>query len=551
MVITTPTTKENPGGDDDFATLFEKSTQTQGTIAREGEIVSGKVIDITRDAVIVDFGHKLEGQVPLHELTGPDGEAKVKIGDQIEVYLENIECEDGLAILSKEKADALRIWDRLQDVLDKDGVIEGVVVCKVKGGLSVDIGVKAFLPASQIDVRLPGNLDKLVGRRFKFKILKLNKRKGNIIVSRRALMERDRDFARQEILQNLSEGQSVTGTVKNITDYGAFVDLGGVDGLLHITDMTWGRIGHPSEIMTVGQDVTVKVLKIDPESGKVSLGLKQLTPDPWDKVAQKYPVGSRAKGRVVSLADYGAFVEIEEGIEGLVHISEMAWSRKVKHPSKIVNVGDVVETVILDIDPATRRISLGMKQISQNPWETVAEKYIVGSRIKGPVKNVTDFGIFVGLSEEVDGLVHISDVGWVKPARPLVNAFPKKLEVEVVILSIDKENERISLGIKQLADDPWLRLQKQYAIGSRHKGKVVWTGDKGIAVELEPSVEGAIAPSDLPEEMVQEAAAHFPIGQEVEVVVHSLDDKDRKVLLGLVLEGGSEETSKEKKKGKK
>jgi small subunit ribosomal protein S1 len=551
-MVTTPQNREpGPAGDEDFATLFEQSRQVQGTIAGEGEIVTGKVIDITRDMVIVDFGHKSEGQVPIDELTAPNGELTVKIGDTIDVYLENIECEDGLAVLSKEKADALRIWDRLQEVLDKDGVIEGVIVNKVKGGLSVDIGVKAFLPASQIDVRLPGNLDKMVGRRFKFKILKLNKRKGNIIVSRRALMERDRDYARQEILQNLSEGQTVTGTVKNITDYGAFIDLGGVDGLLHITDMTWGRVGHPSEILSVGQDITIKVLKIDPETGKVSLGLKQLTPDPWDKVAQKYAVGSRAKGRVISVTDYGAFVELEQGIEGLVHISEMSWSRKIKHPSKVVNVGDIVETVILDVDPTARRISLGMKQVSQNPWEMISEKYPVGTKIRGPVKNVTDFGLFVGLTEEIDGLVHISDVAWIKPARPLAQAFPKKTEVEALVLAIDSDNERISLGLKQLTDDCWPRIQKQYAIGTRHAGKIVWGGEKGLAVELEPAVEGFIAHSDLPEEFRENPAARFPVGENLEVVVHSLDERDRKILLGLVLEGGAEPAAKEKKRAKK
>lgn len=552
MVTNTQTLKDVPAGDDDFATLLEQSFLGKSDTIQEGEIVKGKVIDISHDAVIVDFGFKSEGQIPVHEFEGPGGELSVKVGDEVEAYLENAECENGLAILSKEKADALKIWDRLQEVVDKDGVIEGIVLNKVKGGLSVDIGVKAFLPASQIDVRPPGSLDKLIGRRFKFKILKLNKRKGNIIISRRSLLEKDRDFARQEILQNLAEGQVITGTIKNITDYGAFVDLGGIDGLLHITDMTWGRIGHPTEAVQVGQDLKVKVLKIDPESGKVSLGLKHLTPDPWEKVPEKYFVEVRVTGRIVSLADYGAFVELEAGIEGLVHISEMSWSRKIKHPSKVVSVGDSVECVILDVDPVARRISLGMKQINPNPWDVITEKYPVGSRIKGPVKNVTDFGLFVGLTDEIDGLVHVSDVSSVRLARPLAVAFPKKTEVEAIVLSIDIESERISLGIKQLADDPWPRVERESGIGTRHKGKVLWVGDKGMAVELAPSVEGFIPKTELPEEMQESLVQKFSIGDEVDAIVHSVDEKERRILLGLVVDSSTGGTDGEKeKRGKK
>ncbi len=544
MDTETRTTKPPSGAEEDFATLLEKSFAGHSEVIQEGEIVSGKVIQITHDSVIIDFGFKSEGQIPLHEFMGPGNQVNVQVDDVIEAYLENAECEDGLAILSKEKADALKIWDRLQDVVDKDGVIEGVVLSKVKGGLSVDIGVKAFLPASQIDTRPPGNLDKLIGRKFKFKILKLNKRKGNIIVSRRSLVEKDRDFARQEILQNLAEGQPITGSVKNITDYGAFVDLGGVDGLLHITDMTWGRIGHPTEVLQVGHDIKVKVLKVDPESGKVSLGMKQLTPDPWEKVPEKYYVGVRVKGKVVSLADYGAFIELEEGIEGLVHISEMSWSRKIKHPSKVVNVGDTVECAILDVDPVARRISLGMKQIHQNPWEVISEKFPVGTRIRGPVKNVTDFGLFVGLTEDVDGLVHVSDIAWVRPARPLAVAFPKKAEVEAIVLSIDPENERVSLGMKQTHDDPWPRIENEFGIGVRHKGKVLWVGDKGIAIDLGDHVEGFVPKTELPEDLQETAAQKFSGGQPVDVIVHSLDEKERRIQLGLVLKDGADEGSK-------
>lgn len=540
--------KENPPPEEDFASLLEKSTFGFGGTIEEGEIVKGKVVEIRPDGVIIDFGFKSEGLIPIHEFTGLGGEVTLKPGEMIDVYIENADCEDGLAILSKEKADALKIWDRLQEVADKDGMIEGVVLTKVKGGLSVDIGVKAFLPASQIDVRPPGNLDRLLGRRFNFKILKLNKRKGNIIVSRRALLEKDRGFARQEILQNLAEGQVIAGVVKNITEYGAFVDLGGVDGLLHITDMSWGRVGHPSDLLAVGGEIKVKVLKIDAESGKVSLGLKQLTKDPWEGVFEKFPVGAHPKGKVMSIADYGAFIELEPGVEGLVHVSEMSWSRKVKHPSKIVNVGDLVECVILDVDPTARRISLGMKQVTQNPWEAAREKFPVGTKIRGPVRNVTDFGAFVGLTPEIDGLVHISDIAWVRPARPLAVLYPKKTEVEVdaVVLNIDADNERISLGMKQLTEDPWPRLQKECAIGTSHKGTVVYAGDKGLAVELEPGIEGTVLKSDLPEEAQENPSASYPPGTSLEVVVHSLDEKDRKISLGLVL-GGAPKPERGKK----
>ncbi|QQR80668.1 MAG: 30S ribosomal protein S1 [Deltaproteobacteria bacterium] len=529
------TNTETPNNQTEFALLFEESLKTQPENIQEGEIVRGTVVAITHDAVIVDFGYKSEGQVPLQEFEGPGGQVAIQVGDTLDVYLEQIDCEEGLPVLSKEKADALKIWDKLQEVLDHDSYIEGVVLNKVKGGLSVDIGVKAFLPASQIDVRTPGNLDKLIGKRFRFKILKLNKKKGNIIVSRRALLEKDRGSAREEVFNNLQEGEVIGGSVKNITDYGAFLDLGGIDGLLHITDMSWGRLGHPSEILTVGQDIKVKVLKIDPDSGKVSLGLKQLTSDPWVQVPERYPVGSRIKGKVVSLADYGAFVGLEDGIEGLVHVSEMSWSKKNKHPSKILAPGDLVEAVILDVDPATRRISLGMKQIMENPWVAVAEKYKIGEKVKGPVKNITDFGIFLGLSDDVDGLVHVSDVSWTKLARPLSAAFPKNTVVEATILSIDVDNERISLGVKQMSDDPWPRASKELGIGSRHPGKVVWIGEKGIAVDMGAGIEGFVPRTELPDEFQADPAKKFPIGGDVQVVVHSIDEKERKIQLGFVL----------------
>ena len=514
---------------EDFAALFEASLH--GELPEEGDIVKGKVISILKDVAIIDFGHKQEGQVQVSEFRIPGGGLSIKVGDEIEAYLENLENEEGLAILSKEKAEALKIWDHLQSAMENDTAVDGTVVGKVKGGLSVDIGVKAFLPSSQIDTKGMGSLDRMLGRKMKFKILKLNKRKGNIIVSRRSISDKNREGSRQDLLQTLAEGQTIQGSVKNLTDYGAFIDLGGVDGLLHITDMSWGRVGHPSDLLTVGQETPVKILKVDLESGKVSLGLKQLSKDPWEGVPQQFPVGARAKGRVANVTDYGAFVELAPGVEGLVHISEMTWSRKVKHPSKIVAVGDSIETAILDLDLDARRISLGMKQLLENPWEAIAEKYPVGSKVKGPVRSVTDFGVFVGLSAEIDGLIHISDLFWVRPGRPLNEIFQKGKEIEGVILSVDRENERISVGVKQLSEDPWIRVKKDYTIGTQREGKLLWRGDKGIAVGLEERLEGFINRADLSEELLPS----LKVGEMMPVVVHSLDERDRKILLGLAV----------------
>lgn len=515
--------------EDDFATLFEQSLVTE--LPQEGDIVRGKIVAINKEMVVIDFRHKQEGLIPTAEFRAPDGSISVKVGDDVEAFVESLENEEGLAILSREKAQAFKVWDRLEEAAESDGSIEGTVIGKVKGGLSVDIGVKAFLPASQIDLKGPGNLDRMLGKKYKFKILKLNKRKGNIIISRRALLERGRDSVRQEVLQNLQEGQVITGEVKNLTEYGAFVDLGGMDGLLHITDMSWGRLGHPSELLKVGQEVNVRILKVDPESGKVSLGLKQLGKDPWEGLETKLPIGSRHRGRVVNLADYGAFVELEPGVEGLVHISEMSWSRKVKQPSRIVSLGDTVEAVVLDIDVGARRISLGMKQLLENPWEAVFQKFPVGTKVRGPVRSITDFGLFVGLSGEVDGLVHISDLSWVRPVRPLGEIFPKHKEVEAIVLQMDRDSERISLGIKQLTEDPWPRVKKQYTIGSKHEGPVAWRSDKGVAIALEPGIEGFLSHDDL-EPLGRGAQS----GETLSVIVRSLDEKDRRISLGLVIE---------------
>ena len=525
-------TKTKLTEDNNFAELFENSLKQD--IPQQGQIVKGKIIQITKDFVIVDFGYKLEGQISLAEFKDYEGEITVQENQTIEVYVDNLENTDGLAILSKEKADAYKIWDHLEEAMSKDGVVEGVVINKVKGGMMVDIGVKAFLPASQIDVRPVTNLDHLVGKRFKFKILKLNKRKGNIIISRRVLVEHDRDQVRREILQNVVEGAVMKGTVKNVTDYGVFVDLGGVDGLLHITDMTWGRVGHPSEMFSVNDEIEVKIIKVDAASGKISLGLKQLTPDPWEGLADKYPIGTKIQGKVVNIADYGAFVALEPGAEGLVHDSEMSWTTKIKHPSKIVNVGDAIEAVVLDMDTSVRRISLGMRQVHPNPWDTLEEKYPIGSRVKGSIKNVTEFGLFVGINGEIDGLVHVSDLSWTRRLRSPSELFQKGEEIEAIVLNIDKDSERFSLGVKQLKEDPWPKIKKNYQIGKKLDGKVLGATDQGLEIEVEEGVEAYILAADLPEELQKDLSKRYSVSDSIHAIVHTIDEKEHRITLGLV-----------------
>ncbi len=441
----------------EFAKLFDESVKK--VTLKQGEIIKGKIVGLTRDNVIVDIGFKSEGQIPIEEFKNPRGEITAKPGDEINVLLENIENEHGLMILSKERADAMRTWDVLTEVSEKDGEIEGTVVSKVKGGLSVDIGVRAFLPGSQVDLRPVRNLEKYVGNVYKFKIIKLNKRRGNVVLSRKVILEKEREAMREATLANLAEGQVFDGIVKNVTDYGVFVDLGGIDGLLHVTDMTWGRINHPSEMFSVGDEIRVAVLKFDPETQKVSLGLKQLMPDPWADVESNYPVGSRVTGKCTSLTDYGAFVQLTDGVEGLIHVSEMSWTKKIKHPSKVMAVGDTVDAIVLDVDTENKRISLGLKQIEPNPWEQISEKYPIGSTIKGAVRNIADFGVFMDVNGEIDGLIHISDIDWVQNFAHPSELFKKGDEIEAIVLHVDPQNERFSLGLKQLKDDPWDRIK--------------------------------------------------------------------------------------------
>lgn len=432
----------------EFAKLFEEQQEAASVAA--GNVVHGNVVSVLKDFVVVDVGLKSEGQIPIAEFKDLEGNVTVKEGDTVEVLYEGNDEEEGGIRLSKERADAYRAWDSLVQIQEEDGIVEGFVVSKVKGGLSVDVGVKAFLPGSQIDVRPVRNLDKYVGKKFRFKILKLNKRRGNIVLSRKAILEVERESMKEEILKNLQEGLVLDGVVKNVTDYGVFVDLGGIDGLLHVTDMSWGRVNHPSEMFNVGDDIQVVVLKYDEDSSRVSLGLKQLQPDPWENIEEKIPVGSRVHGKVTSLTDYGAFIEIAEGVEGLVHLSELTWSKKVKSPSQVVHVDEELDAIVLDVDLDNRRISLGVKQLKDNPWDTIEEKFPVGSKVKGEVRNLTDFGLFVDVGVDIDGMVHVSDLSWDEPQPKPADLYNKGDEVEAVVLNIDRDNERFSLGIKQL-----------------------------------------------------------------------------------------------------
>jgi small subunit ribosomal protein S1 len=526
--------KELPRKDEpeDFQTLYEESLKT----LEEGQILRGTVIDITPDHVTVDVGYKSEGQIPMQEFLKRDRKLDVKIGDRIDVLLEKKESEEGLLTLSKEKADKITIWRDISRSCREGEVLEGEIVGKVKGGLSVDIGrILAFLPGSQIDLKPIRNLDALIGQRMKFKVIKFNRKRNNIVLSRRVLLDEERKRLREETLKNLKEGDIVEGAVKNLTDYGAFIDLGGMDGLLHITDISWGRIGHPSEKLSVGDRIKVKVLHFDQEKEKVSLGLKQALPDPWESVPQRYRVGSRVKGKVVNVTDYGVFVELEEGVEGLVHVSELTWSKKTKHPSKIVHIGDTIEVMVLDCDPAKRRISLGMKQVEPNPWALIEEKYPVGTKVVGRVKTVTDFGIFIGFDEGVDGLVHVSEMSWTKKIKHPGELYKKGQEVEAVVLNIDRKNERFSLGVKQLTPDPWKDVARKYRKGEVVAGKVTNVTDFGAFVELEEGIEGLVHVSEISREKVEKPSDVLKVGDTLSALVLHIDPHDRRIGLSIKL----------------
>jgi len=521
---------------DDFRKLFEESVRS----VRPGGVVRGRVVAITRDQVTVDIGYKSEGQIPIQEFLDHEGNVTINEGDEIDVYFDADEGESGV-LLSRAKAEQFKVWRDIEEAFQHEGVVEGVIIGKVKGGLKVDVGVPAFLPGSHADLRPARNLDRFIGQRTQFAVLKFNRVRGNVVVSRRAVMERERQQLKEETLKVLEEGVIIEGIVKNITDYGAFVDLGGIDGLLHVTDMSWGRVNRPSDVVNVGDRVKVVVLKYDPERGRVSLGMKQIMPDPWANVAERYPLGVRVHGKVVSLADYGAFVELERGIEGLVHVSEMSWTKRVTHPSKVVEVGADVDVVVLDVDAANRRISLGLKQAEPNPWEMVRINHPIGSRVQGPVKNITDFGVFVGIEEGIDGLVHISDMHWTKKIRHPSELFKKGDEVQAVVLDIDVGNERISLGIKQLTPDPWSTMHERYPVGTRVRGPVTSVTDFGVFVEIEEGVEGLIHVSQLSTERVDKPQELFQPGQAVEAEITAVDARDRKIGLSIKALRRSEE----------
>ena len=512
-----------------LAALYEETFRN----LEEGTITEGRVVALTKDKVIVDIGYKSEGMIPSDQFSSEELH-NLKIGDRLQVYIEECEDADGNLVLSKEKADKMKIWEELETLYKEEKSIEGKIVSRIKGGMMVDIGVKAFLPGSQIDLHPVRDLDGLVGKTFPLKIIKINHRRGNVVVSRRVLLEETRDKKRQTTLANLKEGQLIQGTVKNITDYGSFIDLGGIDGLLHITDMSWGRVGHPSELFTVGDKVEVTVLKYDRETGRISLGLKQKSGDPWTNVAGKYPTGTRVRGRVVSLTDYGAFVELEPGVEGLVHVSEMSWTHEVRHPSRVVAVGDQVEAAVLNVDPASRKISLGMKQTAPNPWDMIEGKYPIGTRIEGKVKSLTDFGAFVGLEEGIDGLIHISDMSWTKHIKHPSELFKKGQKVEAVVLRIDKEKERLSLGYKQLARDPWDEtISARYHVGDSVTGKVSKVADFGIFIELEGGVEGLIHVSESGLEPPAKLEEKFKLQDDVTAKIIKVDREERKIALSL------------------
>jgi small subunit ribosomal protein S1 len=497
----------------------------------EGEVVRGRVVHVGTSEVLVDVGYKSEGAIPIDEFHRSG--ALPKVGDEIDVYLEAKEDAEGLIVLSKEKADKIRVWDAISAAYDKGTAVEGRVAEVVKGGLAVDVGVKAFLPGSQVDLRPVKNLTGMVGQQIRAKVIKLNRRRGNVVLSRRAVLEEEREEKKKHTLEVLHEGMVLTGTVKNITDYGAFIDLGGIDGLLHVTDMSWGRVGHPSEIFQVGDQVEVVVLHFDRETGRVSLGYKQKSSDPWEHVDQKYAPGTKARGRVVSLTNYGAFIELEAGVEGLVHVSEMSWTRRVRHPSKLVNVGDEVEVLVLAVDKTAKRISLGMKQVEPDPWTNIDERYLIGQRVTGRVRNLTDFGAFIELEPGVDGLLHISDMSWTRNVGHPSEVLKKGQEIETQILNIDKDQKRISLGLKQIQPDPWATVAQRYPMGARVTGKVVRLTDFGAFVELEPGIDGLLHISQMSNRPINRPEEVVNVGDELTLLVIRVDPNERRIGLSL------------------
>jgi small subunit ribosomal protein S1 len=536
-------------GADTFASLFEASI-TAGQFGKEGEIVKGTVVALQRDHVVIDIGGKSEGVIQLSEFTDAQGQTQVKPGDIIDVYIESRENDDGLVMLSKEKADKMKVWDEISAACERDELIAGTISQRVKGGLSVTIrgGVKAFLPGSQVDLRPIRNLDKLIGQTYDFKVIKFNKKRGNIVLSRRVLLERERDEQKTKTLETLEEGKVVKGVIKNITEYGAFVDLGGIDGLLHITDMSWGRVNHPSELFQVGDEVTVRVLKYNPETERVSLGLKQTQEDPWSHAEEAFPPGKKVKGKVQSITDYGAFVELEPGVEGLIHVSEMSWTKKVKHPSKVLEVGQELECQVLEVDSKSKRISLGLKQLEPDPWSVFTEKYTPGAKITGKVRSITDYGVFIGIEEGVDGMVHKSDISWTAKVNNPSDLYKKGDDVEAIILSINHDEKKVSLGVKQLWDDPWPTIFNELPPGKAVHCKVISLVDYGVFVKVRDGIEGLIAQSDLVLPKDEEGnERQLKIGEEIDAEIANIDSQERRITLSMRLGEGAVATTLEAK----
>jgi len=534
MAPQTPNPQQQDGQPttEDFEALLSEHDQNF-QVVEDDEITEGTILEINEDHALVDIGYKSEGLIPVEEFEDENGVLQIDTGDVVDVLVLEREDESGQVILSKERADKKKVWEALEDKWDDDELVEGTITSRVKGGLQVDIDVEAFLPGSQVELRPTRNLDQYIGKEFKFKIIKFNKGRNNIVLSRRAILEEERESLKEKTLEKLDEGAVIDGIVKNITDYGAFVDLGGIDGLLHITDMSWGRISHPTEMFTVGDEIQVKILDFNPDNERVSLGYKQLTPDPWEGAEDRYPDGVHVLGKVVSLIDYGAFVELEEGIEGLVHISEMSWTKRIKHPSKVVSEEDIIECVVLDLDIDEKKVSLGLKQIEPNPWELLEDKYPVGTRILGEIRNITDFGLFVGIEEGIDGLVHISDISWTQKIRHPSQLYEVGDEVEAVVLNIDVENERFSLGIKQLEPDPWETIPKRYPPGKVVPATITKITDFGAFAEIEEGIEGLIHISELADHRVEEPEEIVEEGEERKVEIINVDPKERKIALSI------------------
>ncbi len=522
-------TDEDTQDGQSFMELYEESLKS----IQEGKIVRGEIVQIDDEFALVDIGYKSEGQIRVSEFLNADGQVAAKVGDQVDVLLVRKENKEGRITLSKEKAARVKKWEEVEEAYRDHGTIKGRIVSRVKGGLSVDIGLQAFLPGSQADLRPVKDLGALIGTEHDFRILKCEKRQGNIVLSRRAALEAERKALQEKTLKLLEKDAVLEGLVSNIADYGLFIDLGGIDGLVHITDMSWGKVGHPSETYQIGDKVTVKVLKFDKDRGRVSLGIKQLTPDPWSSAEDKFPVGTRVTGRIASLKEYGAFMELEEGMEGLIHVSEMSWTGKIKHPSQILSVGNEVEARVLSLDVAKRRISLSLKQLEPNPWDTIAENYPIGAIIEGKIKNITDFGFFVGIDEGIDGLVHISDISWTKRIKHPSELYKKGDEIQAAILDIDKENERFSLGIKQLSPDPWGAVPEKYPIGTRVSGTVKSVTDFGIFVELEEGIEGLIHVSQLPKGRQEKPLEDFQVMEQIEAEVVNISQEDKRIGLSI------------------